>query len=98
MLNRYLARMIAVIECYRGIIVDFYGDSILVFFNGMESDIALNAFGAVKSALEMQQELRRLCERKCRSRPACGHDGHRDYTRAKSSWATSALKPERNTE
>jgi adenylate cyclase len=57
MLNRYFARMIAVIECYRGIIVDFYGDSILVFFNGMESDIALNAFGAVKCALEMQQEL-----------------------------------------
>lgn len=55
MLNRYFARMIAVIECYRGIIVDFYGDSILVFFNGMESDIALNAFGAVKCALEMQQ-------------------------------------------
>ena len=49
--------MIAVIECYRGIIVDFYGDSILVFFNGMESDIALNAVGAVKCALEMQQEL-----------------------------------------
>ena len=57
MLNRYFARMIAVIECYRGIIVDFYGDSILVFFNGMESDIALNAVGAVKCALEMQQEL-----------------------------------------
>ena len=57
MLNRYFARMIAVIECYRGIIVDFYGDSILVFFNGMESDIALNAFGAVKCAFEMQQEL-----------------------------------------
>jgi len=56
MLNRYFARMIAVIECYRGIIVDFYGDSILVFFNGMESDIALNAFGAVKCAFEMQQE------------------------------------------
>ncbi len=57
MLNRYFARMIAVIECYRGIIVDFYGDSILVFFNGMESDISLNALGAIKCALEMQQEL-----------------------------------------
>jgi class 3 adenylate cyclase len=55
MLNS-IARMIAVIECYRGIIVDFT-DSILVFFNGMESDIALNAVGAVKCALEMQQEL-----------------------------------------
>ena len=57
MLNRYFARMIAVIECYRGIIVDFYGDSILVFFNGTASDSALNALTAVKCALEMQQEL-----------------------------------------
>ena len=57
MLNRYFGRMIAVIECYRGIIVGFYGDSILVFFNGMESDIALNTVGAVKSTIEMQQEL-----------------------------------------
>jgi adenylate cyclase len=57
MLNRYFARMIAIIECYRGIIVDFYGDSILVFFNGTASDSALNALTAVKCALEMQQEL-----------------------------------------
>jgi adenylate cyclase len=57
MLNRYFARMISVIECYRGIIVDFYGDSILVFFNGTESDINLNALGAVKCGLEMQQAL-----------------------------------------
>jgi adenylate cyclase len=57
MLNRYFARMIAVIECYGGIIVDFYGDSILVFFNGMVSDSAMRDLTAVKCALEMQQEL-----------------------------------------
>lgn len=37
-LNRYFGRMIGVIEKYKGIIVDFYGDSILVFFNGDDSE------------------------------------------------------------
>ena len=78
MLNRYFARMIAVIECYRGIIVDFYGDSILVFFNGMESDIALNALGAVKCALEMQQEHEGFVKENVAQGLACGHNGHRD--------------------
>jgi adenylate cyclase len=57
MLNRYFARMIAVIERHKGIIVDFYGDSILVFFNGQEQDIPQRAFDAVQCALEMQNEL-----------------------------------------
>jgi adenylate cyclase len=56
MLNRYFARMIAVIERYRGIIVDFYGDSILVFFNGSEEEVATRALDAVRCALEMQRE------------------------------------------
>jgi adenylate cyclase len=55
MLNRYFSRMISVIEKYRGIIVDFYGDSILVFFDGIESDVAQRAFDAVKCAMEMQR-------------------------------------------
>lgn len=57
MLNRYFARMIAVIERYKGIIVDFYGDSILVFFNGPEKDIPQRALDAVQCALDMQTEL-----------------------------------------
>lgn len=57
-LNRYFARMIAVIERYKGIIVDFYGDSILVFFNGVESDVPLRALDAVHCALEMQEEMK----------------------------------------
>jgi len=57
MVNRYFARMIAVIERYKGIIVDFYGDSILVFFNGVESDVPKRALDAVNCALEMQQEM-----------------------------------------
>jgi adenylate cyclase len=57
MLNRYFSRMIAVIEKYKGIIVDFYGDSILVFFNGLEADISGRAFDAVRCALEMQEDM-----------------------------------------
>ena len=56
MLNRYFARMIEVIERYRGIIVDFYGDSILVFFNGLEADVDTRALDALRCALEMQKE------------------------------------------
>jgi adenylate cyclase len=58
MLNRYFSRMIAVIERYKGIIVDFYGDSILVFFNGTEADTETRALAAVNCALEMQQEMK----------------------------------------
>ena len=57
MLNRYFSLMIAVIESYRGIIVDFYGDSILVFFNGVESSIADRALDAVNCGLEMQKKM-----------------------------------------
>lgn len=59
-MNTYFAAMIAVIEKYKGIIVDFYGDSILVFFNGVESDIPGRAFDAVTCALEMQEVLEEL--------------------------------------
>ncbi|MDD3471364.1 MAG: adenylate/guanylate cyclase domain-containing protein [Syntrophaceae bacterium] len=58
MLNRYFSRMIEVIERYRGIIVDFYGDSILVFFNGVESSIVERALDAVNCALDMQEAMR----------------------------------------
>jgi adenylate cyclase len=60
MLNRYFARMIEVIERYRGIIVDFYGDSILVFFNGLEADIEARSLDALRCALEMQQEFEKF--------------------------------------
>ena len=57
MLNRYFARIISVIDQYRGIIVDFFGDSILVFFNGLETGIPERAFDAIRCALEMQRQL-----------------------------------------
>ncbi|MFA6222998.1 MAG: adenylate/guanylate cyclase domain-containing protein [Desulfomonilaceae bacterium] len=56
-LNSYFSRMISVIEKHRGIIVDFYGDSIMVFFNGVDSDIKKRAYDAVYCALEMQREM-----------------------------------------
>ncbi len=57
MLNRYFSRMISVIEKYKGIIVDFYGDSILVFFDGVDTDVARRAEDAITCALEMQRQL-----------------------------------------
>lgn len=57
MLNRYFSRMIHVIEEHKGIIVDFYGDGILVFFNGTDEDVAGRALDAVKCAAKMQGEL-----------------------------------------
>lgn len=61
-LNRYFSRMIKVIERHQGIIVDFYGDSILVFFNGVESDVPRRAIDAINCALEMQQEMKGFVE------------------------------------
>ncbi|MGB6068309.1 MAG: adenylate/guanylate cyclase domain-containing protein [Desulfomonilaceae bacterium] len=57
LLNRHFARMIPVIEKFKGIIVDFYGDSVLVFFNGTESDVRASVANAVNCAFEMQREV-----------------------------------------
>lgn len=56
-LNLHFSAMIAVIERYKGIIVDFYGDSILAFFDGMTGDTETRAADAVKCAVDMQREL-----------------------------------------
>ncbi len=53
-LNRYFGRMIGVIEKYKGIIVDFYGDSILVFFNGDDSETQERSMDALRCAFDMQ--------------------------------------------
>jgi len=55
-LNRYFARMIDVVQRFDGIIVDFYGDSILVFFDGVSKDVDARAADAVKCAIDMQVE------------------------------------------
>ncbi len=56
-LNRHLSKMIEVSEKYRGIIVDFYGDSILVFFGGSEEEVPARALDAIKCGLTMQAEV-----------------------------------------
>lgn len=61
-LNRYFARMIAIIDQYSGIIVDFYGDSVLAFFNGIAADVPRRAADAVSCALAMQKELAALSD------------------------------------
>ena len=57
LLNRHFARMIPVTERFKGIVVDFYGDSILVFFNGTESDVRASVANAVNCAFDMQREV-----------------------------------------
>ena len=57
LLNRFFSRMIPIIEKYNGIIVDFHGDSILVFFNGIEPNVGVSAANAVTCATQMQHEL-----------------------------------------
>jgi class 3 adenylate cyclase len=60
LLNRYLSAMIPIIEARTGIIVDFYGDGILVFFDGTEQDVSNRAADAMQCAIEMQRGLGRL--------------------------------------
>jgi adenylate cyclase len=66
LLNTFFSRMIPIIEKYRGIIVDFYGDSILVFFNGIEPDVRVGTANAVECATEMQHELALVSEQNLR--------------------------------
>jgi class 3 adenylate cyclase len=60
--NRHFSRMIEVIHHYRGIIVDFYGDSVLVFFDGSDSDLSERAADAVRSAVDMMAQMKPQAE------------------------------------
>jgi class 3 adenylate cyclase len=53
-LNRYFSRMIEVIHKYKGIIVDFFGDGVLLFFDPLEGPLEPMIQSAVRCALEMQ--------------------------------------------
>lgn len=54
MLNRYFSRMIDTIQKHKGIIVDFFGDALLVFFDPMEGPTLPSTYKAIQCALEMQ--------------------------------------------
>ncbi len=53
-LNHYFAHLIEVIQKYRGIIVDFFGDGVLVFFDPLDGPVEPMVHSAVRCALEMQ--------------------------------------------
>ncbi len=53
-LNRYFSYMIDVIHQYKGIIVDFYGDGVLVFFDPHEGPVYQAAARAVQCSLAIQ--------------------------------------------
>lgn len=60
MLNRYFSRMIEIIQAYQGIIVDFVGDALLVFFDPLDRPILPSIRRAIRCALEMQEAMNAL--------------------------------------
>jgi adenylate cyclase len=53
LINRHFARMIEVIQAYRGIIVDFLGDSILAFFDPLDGPMEPVVRRGIGSALKL---------------------------------------------
>jgi adenylate cyclase len=53
-LNRYFTRLIDVIQAHQGIIVDFFGDGVLVFFDPLGSPVEPVILKSVSCALAMQ--------------------------------------------
>ena len=54
-INRYLSRIIAVIQRHEGIIVDFLGDAVLAFFDSLDQGVDQAVQRAVCCALELQE-------------------------------------------
>ena len=52
-LNRYFSRLIEVIQRHQGIIVDFFGDSVLVFFDPLKGPVKPVIRASVECALDM---------------------------------------------
>jgi class 3 adenylate cyclase len=57
MLNRYFSRIIETIQKHQGIIVDFFGDALLVFFDPLEGPLVPVINRSVGCALEMQRAM-----------------------------------------
>jgi adenylate cyclase len=57
-INRYFSHMIEVIHQNRGIIVDFFGDSVLVFFDPLENPVEEATRHAVRCGSEMQSRMK----------------------------------------
>ena len=56
-LNHYFSHMIEVIKKHQGIIVDFFGDGLLVFFDPLDGPVATTIHRAIRCAMEMQNEM-----------------------------------------
>jgi adenylate cyclase len=56
-LNRYFSHMIEIIRVYQGIIVDFFGDAILVFFDPLDEPTTDTVLRAVRCASRMQSQM-----------------------------------------
>ena len=59
-LNQYFSHMIAIIQRYNGIIVDFFGDSILVFFEPFSRSMEDTTLLCIQCAADMQNEMHRF--------------------------------------
>jgi len=57
MLNHYLSHMIRVIQKHKGIIVDFVGDAILVFFEPMNDSLVSTVKNCIQCAFSMHNEM-----------------------------------------
>lgn len=57
-LNQYFSHMIKIIQNYHGIIVDFFGDSILVFFEPLSGSAADTTLCCIQCASRMQAEMK----------------------------------------
>jgi len=57
LLNHYFSHMIDVIQKYQGIIVDFFGDGVLVFFDPLDGPLPPTVQKAVDCALALQKEM-----------------------------------------
>jgi adenylate cyclase len=57
LLNRYFSHLIQVIEMHQGIIVDFFGDAILVFFDPFDAPVEPMIQKAVQCAFSMQKNM-----------------------------------------
>jgi adenylate cyclase len=60
--NRYFSHMIDVIQKHQGIIVDFFGDGLLAFFDPLDGPIPATVLRAIRCAMAMQTEMGGLRE------------------------------------
>jgi adenylate cyclase len=59
-LNDYFSHMIEAIQKHRGIIVDFFGDSVLVFFDSLEGPVEKAIRQSVRCGFDMQERMKQF--------------------------------------